>query len=452
MLHPSTKKLIDRLCEMTIQRKIDWVSGDQADTLAYDTEGYRVLLEGNPAALVLCDALGNELDRADHDALSATQHIDHGTYETLMETMRSEATRIARGAEDAIASVLGGLDLDGDGIPDVPAPIELEDAPEGVTSEAFDDVEDTVDELAGLDSQSIQSEALPEIEGEAEAVFQNDTPMPLSQDQNINSDDGIDPAMDTAPAFDTSTLAAADLDALTPQEDTSASMMNAAPTAADWDSEPNEPDDAFDDTPDVGEAVANLANQVNNTSPAPEPAAENEIPATDQPAPRPSPPRAKSLITSGMGFNALPSSRGRGMVLQSSTPIHEDKSDQAAPATEETSPAAPATSEPTIAVPKPGQVLSLSGLTDNIEFGETDKTGALPTDPVFEVEATPEPEPAPSVDPAPVVPDVSPEPIAPPPEPSAADSSGPAPALEEATPEADPEKDQPPPKRFNPWI
>ena len=36
MLHPSTKKLIDKLNEMTRQRKISWAEGD-GDTVIYDT-------------------------------------------------------------------------------------------------------------------------------------------------------------------------------------------------------------------------------------------------------------------------------------------------------------------------------------------------------------------------------------------------------------------------------
>ena len=262
MLHPSTKKLIDRLCEMTLQRKIDWTNGDQDDTLAYDTEGYRVLLEGNPASLVLCDALGNELDRADQNSLSATQHADGGTYEALMETMRGEAVRVARGAEDAIASVLGGLDLDGDGIPDVPAPIELENAPEGAEAEIYDNVEDSVDEMASLDSQMIDTDI--EEDGQfadtVEAISETDLPIAAPEAPEASFDDTIEHVTETVGEYEAPSLPDPDVETLTSLDVESADLPE---TSLDVETETHDnefADASFDDTPDVGEAVANLAN------------------------------------------------------------------------------------------------------------------------------------------------------------------------------------------------
>ena len=129
MLHPSTKKLIDRLAEMTGQKRIDWLAGDRDDTLVFDTEGYRVLLQGDPATLRLTDALGRELESASPDELAATPHDGGGTYGATMAALRREAQRIARGTEGAISAVLGGLDaepvgktpvLEADGLADLP--------------------------------------------------------------------------------------------------------------------------------------------------------------------------------------------------------------------------------------------------------------------------------------------------------------------------------------------
>ena len=64
MIHPQTLVLIDKLCEMTRQKKIAWQLGEN-DTIIHDTEGYRVILETNPEELVLTDPLGRELERAD---------------------------------------------------------------------------------------------------------------------------------------------------------------------------------------------------------------------------------------------------------------------------------------------------------------------------------------------------------------------------------------------------
>lgn len=246
MLHPSTKKLIDRLCEMTIQRKIDWVSSEKPDTLAYNTEGYRVLLEGKPATLVLCDALGNELDRATQDELIATNHIDGGSYDGVIETMRADAARIARGTEDAIASVLGGLDLDGDGIPDIPAPIALEDAPDGPVAQLDDDIEDTADEMGALEP------SVDDTDLEA---------MPIG-DNTANTETAAIPQ--SAPDI----MAAPDvIPDVVPDAIAEAMPEMVAETTPDlvqsFDAPDVSPPKEFDNAANIGQAVADLADEVN---------------------------------------------------------------------------------------------------------------------------------------------------------------------------------------------
>lgn len=167
MLHPSTKKLIDRLSEMTLQRKIEWVNGDQDHTVAYDTEGYRVILENAPCALILCDSLGNALERADETVLSETSHIDGGTYTDRMEAMFTEALRIARGTEQAIATVLNGLDLDGDRIPDIPDPVTLEEPMDDLAENMSETLENAIDETQvalipeTIDNALSETDAMP---------------------------------------------------------------------------------------------------------------------------------------------------------------------------------------------------------------------------------------------------------------------------------------------------
>ena len=170
MLHPSTKKLIDKLGEMTLQRKIDWISGEDGAAI-YDTEGYRVTLSGSPTELLLSDALGKELDHADHGELAATVTEDGTTYADYIESVRAEANRISRGAESAIDSVLAGLDSDGDGIPD-----EIDPEPEiaADTQDLSDEIEveeETVevatDETAAQDVADVE---LAETEDIAEAL------------------------------------------------------------------------------------------------------------------------------------------------------------------------------------------------------------------------------------------------------------------------------------------
>lgn len=162
MLHPSTKKLIDRLAEMTFQRKIDWVSGEREDSLVYDTEGYRVLLEGDPVTLVLTDALGRELESATPTDLADTKNSDGVTYQQAIADMRKEAMRIARGTELAISAVLQGLDDDVEPVSDpqtfetetltpteaeraAPEPDMVEDIADEATAISYDDTTDVPD-------------------------------------------------------------------------------------------------------------------------------------------------------------------------------------------------------------------------------------------------------------------------------------------------------------------
>ena len=62
-IHPSTKKLIDRLYDMTLDRKIDWKQGPDG-AVVYDTERYRVTLVGTPTEVILSSEEGAELDKA----------------------------------------------------------------------------------------------------------------------------------------------------------------------------------------------------------------------------------------------------------------------------------------------------------------------------------------------------------------------------------------------------
>lgn len=171
MLHPSTKKLIDRLAQMTAQQKISWALGDSENSIAYETEGYRVLLEGSPPYLRLTDALGTELETAAPDVLADTPHADGGTYADVIDDLFSEAFRIARGTETAISAVLQGLadtanKTDADALPAedlLPSPQETVSV-----TEAPDTVEDVADE-AGMPSSGIEP-AIPDV-GKAVATL-----------------------------------------------------------------------------------------------------------------------------------------------------------------------------------------------------------------------------------------------------------------------------------------
>ena len=60
MLHPSTKRLIDKLSDMTRKQRVTWTEGENA-TVVHDTEGYRVVLTPEPHSVLLTDVLGREI-------------------------------------------------------------------------------------------------------------------------------------------------------------------------------------------------------------------------------------------------------------------------------------------------------------------------------------------------------------------------------------------------------
>ncbi|MEM9668548.1 MAG: hypothetical protein AAF950_06440 [Pseudomonadota bacterium] len=171
MLHPSTKKLIDRLAEMTAQRKISWALGETDKSIVYETEGYRVLLEGSPLQMRLTDALGSELETASSDDLKATKHADGGSYADILDKLHTEALRVAKGTETAISAVLQGL-ADEATTPETPVlktevlEPSVEDKPKAAT--APDIVEDVADE-AGMPSKDIDTD-IPDV-GKAVATL-----------------------------------------------------------------------------------------------------------------------------------------------------------------------------------------------------------------------------------------------------------------------------------------
>ncbi len=148
MLHPSTKKLIDKLEEMTRKRRITWTE-TQDDRISYATEGYSVVLTAEPQTVHLLDAAGKVLEEVTPEEIAETVTDTGSSYQQLFAEMYREASRQARGTETAIDTVLAGLDLDGDGIPDVPATPDPDAVVEDVAGEAENDApEDPVEETS----------------------------------------------------------------------------------------------------------------------------------------------------------------------------------------------------------------------------------------------------------------------------------------------------------------
>ena len=151
MLHPSTKRLIDKLNEMTRKQRVAWSEGEDG-TITHDTEGYRVVLTPEPHAVLLTDALGKEIESCTPEEFADETDGAGRPYASFVAELYREAHRHARGAEKAINTVLKGLES---------IDAEPEEAPEPALDPA-ELVEDPGDDTDAF------PEAYPELEGQTD--------------------------------------------------------------------------------------------------------------------------------------------------------------------------------------------------------------------------------------------------------------------------------------------
>ncbi|MCA8892929.1 MAG: hypothetical protein KDA56_14180 [Hyphomonas sp.] len=162
MLHPSTKRLIDKLDEMTRKQRVSWEESEN-DSVKHDTEGYRVTLTAAPHALLLTDAQGREIETCTPEDFTGETDADGRPYAAFIEDLYREAHRHARGAEKAISALLSSLDeADRDDCDEAAAPEP--DTPLAA-AESFDHPEDEGDESYPLEDHELPE---PEYEGQAE--------------------------------------------------------------------------------------------------------------------------------------------------------------------------------------------------------------------------------------------------------------------------------------------
>ncbi|MEO1028362.1 MAG: hypothetical protein AAFX02_04820 [Pseudomonadota bacterium] len=109
MIHPSTRKLIDRLSEMTLLDRVAWAEGENG-AIVFDSNDYRILLSADPKQLTLTDALGKELEFVTSEQLSETANDEGENYAALIDTMYVEGLRIAKGTKLAIDRIMASLD------------------------------------------------------------------------------------------------------------------------------------------------------------------------------------------------------------------------------------------------------------------------------------------------------------------------------------------------------
>jgi hypothetical protein len=168
MLHPSTKKLIDRLAEMTERGKLNWEEGEN-DAVVYATEGYSVALTNAPDELIITSKDGKQLERADEAELAEATTETGGSYTEIVANMKREASRIARGTETAISTLLAGIDLDGDGIPDISVDAD-DDETELVETSEPEDVADETSAVSVEEVESLEADDTLEAEEETDAA------------------------------------------------------------------------------------------------------------------------------------------------------------------------------------------------------------------------------------------------------------------------------------------
>lgn len=403
MLHPSTKRLIDKLSDMTRKQRVTWTEGESG-AVVHDTEGYRVIITPEPHAVLLTDALGREIETCRPEDF-ADETDSHGRpYAKFVAELFREASRHARGTEKAIRTLLAGLDeaeKEAAPIAAAVAPVlTLVDAPDATT-----------DETTTIESETEITAAVATLAGQINSA----APEPVAVQQP-------EPVREAAPE----------------------PVPEPAPEpayVAEFSPEP-EPEPVAEVTPEVTQTASEAEDAV---PPAEEPGAFGTFgafqPVTAAAEPEPAPPAPEPL--------PIP--------LPEPAPVFAEAAPEPEPAIEVAQQEAPEpASEPAPAVPTLSQPISLSSIPFGFGLGAAQRAGA----PSHPSTSTPEPQPATSEDaPKRIVidgtldlPDITPEELDalsaadpyPPPTPRTdplempGDASGPAPEPVN-------------PRRFNPW-
>src|SRR5262245_21429845 len=108
MLHTSTQKLIQKLCELTESGDIVWKEAADGGC-RFDTVGYQIEVAEEPPLVRLLSPEGRELEKADAADLALAWPGGDGTFATHVADMARRAHRVARGAERAISKILSSL-------------------------------------------------------------------------------------------------------------------------------------------------------------------------------------------------------------------------------------------------------------------------------------------------------------------------------------------------------
>jgi hypothetical protein len=108
MLHTSTQKLIQKICELTESGDIVWKEAAEG-RCRFETEGYQIEVAEEPPLVRLLSPEGRELEKAEAADLAIAWTNGEGTFATRVADMARRAHRVARGAEHAITKILSSL-------------------------------------------------------------------------------------------------------------------------------------------------------------------------------------------------------------------------------------------------------------------------------------------------------------------------------------------------------
>ena len=342
-IHPSTKKLIDRLYDMTLERKIAWKQGADG-AVVYDTERYRVSLVGTPTEVILSSDTGAELDKADHEELRNTLLEDGTTYAEYVGQLHKEAHRIARGAESAIDDVLAALD---------------ETDEDNVLASVATATTQMLGAAVPVAEKTLE---MPESTGDTEEAISE----PASEE--LSSEQVADAVATMAKTVNSETSADSDAAQETPERE-----LAAEPTASlvppHGQSEP--------------EPIADASTSELGSDTTPEPISTQP---PDDPQPSPSPPRPQ-ITGGGFGFGSL------GQTGLSSPPTQSPPEPaEPEPPVEEPVTAAPQPDVPTPAAP-PAPAATLAGEPSRQD--EKKEEPPVASEPVADETITPAPAPPP---------------------------------------------------------
>jgi hypothetical protein len=426
MLHPSTKKLIDKLSEMTRRQRVSWLQGEDGK-IYHDTEGFRVILTPEPHQVLITDALGKAIESAADAEFAGITDAHNRPYAQFVAELYREADRCARGAERAIDLLLKGLDRT-DETAEPPAPPVVNTLPEDIADERLStfapsaepsvDVQGITDAVASLaDEVNAAAETAPPpvlpddttkwvpvagaaVAAEAHAELsadQEETLAPLESPAEAPAPDTLPPFRFQAPPLPASLQPAVQPAAEEPEPALASGYEEVAGVPETGDADALALQDLQAPEPEPEPQILTMPEPVASPPPAPEP-----MPAP--PAPAPAPQRYPQFGNYGRPFTPAPGAP------PAPPPTEAVPTEPVVAMAAPNPPPAPVPAPTPAPTPMNMQRFSLSGLG----YGASARPDAPPAPP-----QAPAPTPAPSAPPEVEATAAPPSPTPPAPEPAA---------------------------------